>query len=290
MSTIEKAIEKAGKSDYVANKGSAKPVVDQQEQPSFITAEHEIPLEQGEKLDQQRIGIDFAAFAKLGMLVPGEENPLTEEYRMIKRPLLLNAFGVNEIKHSNLILVTSSMPGEGKTFTAINLALSIAMERDKTVLLVDADIAKSSIASVFNIESKHGLLDILEDDQLEFSDILVKTEIANLGIIPAGRRHKHSTEILASDAMIRFTDELSSRYPDRIVIFDSPPLLAATESAVLASHVGQIVFVIESENTPQYVVRQALSKIQSCEVIGCVLNKVKHGFSVGYYYGYKYDN
>jgi len=169
------------------------------------------------------------------------------------------------------------------------LALSIAMERDKTVLLIDADVAKPSIAELLGIPAKTGLIDLLQDKSIRFSDVLVKTDIPNLTLLPAGSLDSHSTELLASDAMKRLANELSARYPDRVVIFDSPPLLAASQGSVLATLVGQVVLVIESELTPQYIVKEAISKLESCEVIGCVLNKTKKGFGFRYYgYGYGY--
>lgn len=221
-----------------------------------------------------------------GMLLPeGGPKQIVEEYRQIKRPLLMNAFpdGENGIKRSNLILVTSTLPGEGKTFTAINLAISIASEREKTVLLVDADLAKPGIAKLLGIRAEKGLTDMLEDPSIRFSDVLIRTDIPKFTVLPAGRQHEHSTELLASDAMRRLTDEMSQRYSDRVVIFDSPPLMAATQGGVLADLVGQVVMVIESEVTPQYIVKEAIGKLRNCEVVGCILNKTKKGIGLNYY-------
>lgn len=236
--------------------------------------------------------IDWNAIKAKGMLgLDAAHGQLAEEYRLIKRPLLMNAFpeGDNGIERANLILVTSSVPGEGKTFTAVNLALSIAMERDRTVLLIDADVAKPSIAELLGIPAKKGLIDLLQDKSISFPDVLIKTDIPNLTLLPAGSLDRHSTELLASDAMKRLANELSARYTDRAVIFDSPPLLAASQGAVLATLVGQVVLVIESDVTPQYIVQESISKLESCEVVGCVLNKTKKGFGFRYYgYGYGY--
>ncbi|CAL1239518.1 XrtA-associated tyrosine autokinase [Candidatus Methylocalor cossyra] len=228
------------------------------------------------------------------MLVPEMANSqLAEEYRVIKRPLLMNAFPEedNGIDRANLILVTSSVPGEGKTFTAMNLALSIAMEREKTVLLIDADVAKPSIGGLLGLPAGLGFTDLLKDKNVHFSDVVFKTDIPNFSLMPAGKHDRHSTELLASDAMKRLANELSARYPDRIVIFDSPPLLVATQGAVLASLVGQVILVVEADTTPQYVVQEAVAKLESCEIVGCVLNKTKKGFGFNYYgylYGYGY--
>ena len=230
--------------------------------------------------------IDFRILEEKGMLIPdSDDHRIREEYRLIKRPLIINAFGEGgeSIDNSNLILVTSSLPGEGKTFTAVNLALSIATERDKTVLLVDADIDKSGISTLFNIQAKMGLTDLLLGKNIDFSDALLRTNIPNLSILPAGKRHKHSTELLASESMTWLASEMSKRYSDRIIIFDSPPLMVASQSSVLANHVGQVVVVIESGVTPQHLVNEAIQKLVSCDIVGCVLNKSRNGFGFNYY-------
>ncbi len=232
--------------------------------------------------------VNLAHLKDKGMLVPDfKQSQLAEEYRIIKRPILDNVEGQdsNGIERANLILITSSLPGEGKTFTAANLALSIATERDKTVMLIDGDVAKPSVSKLFGIESKKGLIDLVEGEA-SFQDVLLHTDIPNLAIMPAGKIHEQSTEILASSAMKQFMAEVSSRYKDRVIIIDSPPLLAATQGEVLASLVGQVIMVVESDKTPQHVVKEAVEKLSSCEVVGCVLNKSRKGFGMGYYYGY----
>lgn len=233
-----------------------------------------------------RISLDMDFLRSQGMLLPeGGPTQLAEEYRQIKRPLLMNAFpeGDNGIERSNLVLVTSSVPGEGKTFTAVNLAMSIATEREKTVLLVDADVAKPSVSRVLGIKAEKGLIDMLEDPSIQFSEVLIRTDVPKFSILPAGRLHRHSTELLASDRMRQLTKEMSERYSDRIIIFDSPPLMAATQGSVLADLVGQVVMVVESDSTPQYIVKEAIRKLSNCEVVGCVLNKTKKGLGLNYY-------
>ena len=220
--------------------------------------------------------IDLVRLAQTGMITPdGEKKQISEEFRVIKRPLLTNAFnrGAAAIRNGNLIMVTSSFPGEGKSFSAINLAMSIAMERDHTVLLVDADVANPSIPAFLGLKPSKGLMDLLLDEDLRFSDVLIKTNVEKLTILPAGRSDPHATELLASEGMNRLLDEMSQRYPDRIIIFDSPPLLVTTESRTLASKMGQIVMVVEAAKTPQEAVKEALSQIDKCEVVGLLLNK-----------------
>lgn len=241
-------------------------------------------------LKKQIADIDWVHLNELGFITPGATNTVAvEEYRNIKRPLVNNAFGKGSegITRSNLILITSSLPGEGKTFTAINLALSIANERDKQVLLIDGDVARPSVSKVLGIQTEPGLIDYLESDDVAFSDIQINTTMPGLRIIPAGKQHKYSTELLSSNKMAAFVDELSSRYPDRIVIFDSPPLLAATQGEILARLVGQVVLVVEAEKTMQSVVMESVDKLANCDVVLALFNKSKRNID-GDYYGYGY--
>ena len=242
------------------------------------------------------IEISFAALAERGMVTPDSpRSPIAEEYRSIKRPLLTNIEGQGAavIRHPNLIMVTSALQGEGKTFSAVNLAMSIAMEQDKTVLLVDADISKASAARLLGVpDSSPGLIDVLEDESLHIGDVILRTNIPNLRIVPAGRVHERSTELLASQSMYRVADELAERYSDRVVIFDSPPMLLTNEAQVVASLVGQVVFVIAAEKTSQRAVTEALSMLGDDAMVGMILNKTKHAFTskYGYGYGYGYGN
>ncbi len=242
---------------------------------------------------QQTVKIDWNKLKKEGYISNDEtKRALIEEFRVIKRPILSNAFGTASqgINRSNLVLVTSSIPNEGKTFSAINLALSIVNERDKKVLLIDADVAKPSIAKRLGMKDSLGLIDYLESDNLTFTDISLKTDLDGLQVIPAGRCHAFSTELLSSDKMARFVTELSERYPDRLVIFDSPPILAATQAEILATLVGQVILVIAAETTVQSTVQDALKKLESVDVLLALLNKAKHGLSMGYYNYGKYGH
>jgi len=225
------------------------------------------------------------------MLVPGSHlgERFLDEYRRIKRPLLANAFGktASLVDHGNLILVTSSLPGEGKTHTAANLALSIAQEKDHTVLLVDCDINRHGISRLFGLTDKRGLVDVLENDSLTVADVLLRTDIPELTIISAGKGNEYVTELLASQKMSDFITELASRYDDRVIILDGPPLLPTPQTQVLAGLVGQVVFVIEAGKTPQLLVNEALELIPREKATNLVMNK-SEGISNrgGYYYGY----
>lgn len=240
------------------------------------------------KSRSKQVTIDLDRLRASGMIAPdGDKTPLAEEFRVIKRPLLKNAFGDGAaIRNGNLVMITSAFPREGKSFTAINLAMSIAMERDRTVLLVDADVARPSIPQQFGIAPDVGLMDVLLDPNVKLSDAIVRTNVNKLTLLPAGRPHRHATELLASEAMAKLLAEVSERYSDRIVIFDSPPLLVTTEARTLAANMGQIVLVVESESTTHEAVREALATIESCEVVGMVLNKGRRtnpGDNYGYY-------
>ncbi len=240
--------------------------------------------------DKNRINI-LDRLVSANMLVPGSglSRDIQDDYRRIKRPLVSNACGSNKsmVDRGNIILVTSSVPGEGKTYTAVNLALSISQELDNTVLLVDCDVAKQGTSRVLGIEKVKGLVDVLEADELTIADVLLQTDIPNFRVMSAGKQNEYITELLASQCMSALVDELASRYSDRIIIFDAPPLLATPETQVLAGLVGQVVFVIEAGKTSQSLVEEALSLIPDEQATGLVMNK-NEGLSGRsyYYYGY----
>ncbi|SEI64472.1 XrtA-associated tyrosine autokinase [Nitrosomonas eutropha] len=238
----------------------------------------------------KKIEIDLESLHRKGIVtLDHSRSEIAEQFRLIKRPLIANAFNPDSgIKNGNLIMVTSSLSGEGKSFCSINLAMSIAMEMDHRVLLVDADVARPSIpASLGFSPEEPGLLDLLRDPQWKISDVMMKTNVKKLTLIPAGRRHTHATELLASQSMHSILAELAQRYHDRVVIFDSPPLLLTSEARVLAGQMGQIVLVVEAERTTQQTVKEALLQIEACDVINLIYNKAR-AHSGGGYYGYGY--
>ena len=240
----------------------------------------------------REITIDLERLAGMGMVTPDQpRSAIAEEYRVIKRPLLKNAAATSpsRVADGNLIMVTSALPGEGKSFTALNLAVSMGMELDHRVLLVDADVSKSSVLRTLGLPPERGLMDILMGAELTLPDVLLRTNIEKLTILPAGNANQRATELLASDGMNRLLEEMASRYPDRIIIFDSPPLLVTTEARALATHMGQIVVVVEAERTSHSAVKQALSMLESCPVKMMLLNKSTVAGAGGYYgYGYGY--
>ena len=236
--------------------------------------------------------IDFSRLEANGMVsLTNARTQINEEYREIKRKLLGNAFGplAKTLHNSNIIMVTSGRPSEGKTFTAVNLALSIAAEQDKTVLLVDADVLKPNVLNTFGLERRAGLMEYLTGDVDDISDVLYHTNVDKLKVIPAGRSHHLSTELLASQKMHDTIDEFANRYRDRVVIIDTPPLIGITESAVLANFAGQAVIVTEEGKSKLTDIRYSIQRLNPNMAIGFVVNKSVFTDTEGTgYYGYYY--
>lgn len=242
------------------------------------------------------VNVSLAELNLEGILSPkaGSRTRLEEEYRMIKRPLLVKAVsGKNSAGQPlNLIMVTSAVAGEGKTYTSLNLAISIAMELDRTIMMVDSDLAKPSLSRILGVNDQPGFTECLLDQSIDLGQYLLKTDIPKLSVLPAGNRNSRATELLASNNMKARLHELSSRYSDRIVLFDSPPLLATSEASVLASHMGQVAVVVEYGTTPRFMIKEALQLLKNKDSISLILNKTrddvlaKHVGGYGYGYGY----
>ena len=252
-----------------------------------------LPPNRLEQHSKRSISLEFERLQHSGMIVPdGTRSLIKEEYRRIKQPILLNASGKGAVRHesANVAMITSSVPGEGKTFSAINLALSIASERDRTVLLVDADVLRANLSSFFDLNKDIGLVDYLIDDDIALSDVIVRVEdIPSLNILPAGNTHHLSTEILSSTQMEVLAQSLSRSDPNRVIIFDSPPLLHTSEARVLAQLMGQIVIVVEAERTPKKQVQEAFDLLQDVSddtSISMILNKTRRSRIGSYYYYY----
>lgn len=237
--------------------------------------------------------VDRDLLRESAFIVPdGPVTSISEEFRIVKRRLLasvqaeINAgLGVA----AQRILICSANPGDGKTYSAINLALSIATEKDHDVLLVDADFAKPSILSSLGIAGQRGLMDALADPSVDVQDVIIPTDIPGLSVLPAGRQTNTDSEYLASARTQEVLASLTAGRPGRIVIFDSPPLLAASPAATLAQHVGHALMVVRADVTSERALRDALSLIAGCNQIQLLLNGVKFspsGRSFGSYYGY----
>ena len=242
------------------------------------------------KAGTRKVELDLAAMREAGLVTAASgRTSLLEDFRVIKRPLLKRAFGqASGGRPNNLIMITSSLPGEGKTYCAINLAMSIAMELDHTVLLVDADVARPSVLRTLGLPSQRGLMDILVDDKLDLSDVMLRTNVDTLSILPAGTSTPRATELLASSTMSNLVNEIAHRYPDRVIIFDSPPLLLTSESRVLASHMGQIVMVVEAQGTTQQAVKESLRQLEGCSNVNLIYNKARGIPGIEEKYDYNY--
>lgn len=250
------------------------------------------PTVRGSSPGSSRISIDLDALARAGFVIPGApRTPLADQYRVIKRPLIANAMasGPAAVDGANLIMVTSALAGEGKSFTALNLALSMAAELDNTVLLVDADVAKPSLPGMLGLQAERGLIDVL-DGRTDLGSVLLRTNVDKLSLLPSGGFHPRATELLASETMRRLLQDISQRYPERLVVFDSPPLLLTTEAAALARHMGQVVLVIHAETTLQVDVERALATIDSCPIRLAVLNQCRQAARDVYGYGQAYGS
>lgn len=249
--------------------------------------------QQSAAYDGPRVIVDRDKLREVGFVVPdGPVTAISEEFRIIKRHLLLAAKGWAKqpaLVHGERILVCSAHPNEGKTFCALNLALSIAAEKDNEVLLVDADFAKPSILSSLGLEGSKGLMDALADPELSVEDCIIHTDIPGLAILPAGEQTNADTEYLASSRTGEVLNRLTRNNPNRIVIFDSPPALSASPASVLATHAGQVLMVVKADETTETALRDALGLLAGCENIQLLLNGTKFsptGRNFGAYYGY----
>ena len=224
-----------------------------------------------------RIAIDRERLAEEGMLVPGAPvTALAEEFRLVKRQLLNTARAIHasEPDKSRMILVCSAKPNDGKTFCAINLALSLAAEKDVEILLVDADFAKPDVLARLGAPEGPGLLDVLAGEIDSAEDCIIDTDVPQLSVLPAGTRSNADTELLASARAHDILDGLAAANPNRLVILDSPPALAASSASVLAEHVGQVMLVVRADRTSESDLREAVALLDGCDQIQLVLNSV----------------
>lgn len=241
-----------------------------------------------------RVLVDIDSLRAAGAVAPiTEERQIANQYRAIKRPLIKRAFqapvsGAGERLLPRGILICSALPADGKTFTAINLALSIARERDCSVLLVDGDGAKRDLSRLFGLEGAPGLVDALVGPERSLESLISPTDVPGLAILPAGSRSETTTELYASDRMREILDSISALDSRCIIVLDSPPVLLTNEAQVLASLFGQVVMVVRAGATPQSAVLEALRLLGSGARVGLVLNHIETGGLGSYHYG-NYD-
>ncbi len=236
--------------------------------------------------------LDFPWLAENGFLVPGHQNPQqAQEFRRIKRPLLLNQqpkLAADLALPPNLIFITSALPGEGKTFVSLNLALSLAAELDKRVLLLDGDAAKGDLSRWMGIYEERGLVDLLKAKEAYGESAIINTNVDRLSVMPCGQSVDNLDELYASSLMGTFLNGLATFDENRVIVVDGPHLIATTEAAVLAARMGQVVMVVEANKTPQSAVEQAAAQLEDCQLVSMLLNKASASSAAGYGYGYGY--
>jgi protein-tyrosine kinase len=289
MSVVEKAIRKfreqlsAGEAQAPAQSHLPQPPLPSEPAAPHVTADeaHRLPP----------IVMDRGALRAAGLMAPDEETDLlTRQYRKIKQPLVAKAMGrgVPREPKGYLIMIASAMAGEGKSFTALNLALSLSLEKEVHVLLVDADVAKPQLSYVLGAANEPGLIDVLRDPQRDLESLIRATNVPALSFLPAGAAAADATELLSSARMERTAALLGQHDSRRIVVFDSPPLLQTTESPALARVAGQIVVVVRAQSTPQPVLLDALGTLQGHPSVSLVLNQSTQSSTAPYYYyGYR---
>jgi protein-tyrosine kinase len=280
LNSIEKALQKQQQDEEAQSKTKASQ--QQTNQAELVKSQSVV--------SNAKIIIDLEMLARKGFVsTDSKRQVINEEYRVIKRKLLDTAFGPlsKSLKNSNIIMVTSARQGEGKTFTAINLALSIALEQDKTVLLVDADVLRPNVMQTLELKNEQGLMEFLLGEKEDLAEVMCRTNLSKLRIITAGKSHHLSTELLASERMFAAVEEFANRYTDRIVIVDTPPLLGINETAILANLAGQALVVTEEFKTKLVDVDNAVRHLKQEMAIGFIVNKTERGNQEGGY-GYYY--
>ncbi len=280
MNSIEKVVELLKKNAQEPDSGN--------EVEDSANRNHEKNLN-SKIINKEVLKVDLEHLQNEGYITPDTlDSVKAEEFRIIKRPILQNAFGKGAVpvENGNIIMVTSSLPNEGKTYVSLSLAMSIALEMDKTVLLVDCDVINPSLSRLLDVNENVGLTNYLNDTNVMLGDIILNTSISRLRLLPSGSQYARSNELLTSSRMIDLVNELSERYTDRVVLFDSPPLLLANQAVVISQLVGQIIVVVEAEKTPQNVVVEAVGTLSEEKVIGIVLNKARKPSGHNYYGAY----
>lgn len=299
MGLLDRAMERLRQQEPGASGTSPEEAAPASEPPPRVPP-RPVRSGRGYELVAPTFDLDAAGLAERGFLVPGQpmDPPLLEEYRRLKRALLFRVSApvqgedVDPVvaERRNMLLVTSAKDGEGKTFVSSNLAFSIAMEVDRSALLVDGDIIRRGATRLLGLEDRPGLMDVLAGTVEDLAEVIVRPEgIPNLSVLPAGRPHEKINELMASQRTDELMAEIATRYADRVIVVDSPPMLLASETAVLARLVGQVVLVVQADRTPQHLVEQALGHVEAERFSGVVLNRASRKIGSGGGYGEYYS-
>jgi len=271
MSVVERAIDKLRRNEPEKNKTGSQPAVPRRDVVGALVGSEPVSS------SGARIAVNRQSLREAGYMPEEQEDRrFAEEYRQIKRPLLASAFATAAPApqpNPRLIMMASALPGDGKTFTSINLALSMAREKDSSVVLVDADVAKPHISRIFGVDAERGLLDALADPALDVNTLILQTDVKGLSILPAGAVRDGATELLSSARTSQVANQLLARHPRCVALFDSPPLMVSSESRALAVAVGQIVIVVRAGHTPRNAVLETLDALGPDRSISLVLNQ-----------------
>ncbi len=289
MSKVQKAILKARAARQ--GKGAIPAGVDGEPSQAAIGGRVVKVFDGADEEPKRSVVVDSDVLREQGLLAPeGQARHVSDQYRIIKRPILKLAMGESADAHAsaNLVMIASPLSGDGKTFNAINIALSIANENEVSVVLVDADVAKPHITRLFGLADEPGFIDLLRDGETNLELAKVGTSVPGLSIIPAGQVFEYATELLASNRMAEAVRRLSSGVQNRVVVFDSPPLLQATESSVLASRMDQIVLVVCADRTPRPAVFAAIDLLDPDKPLNLIFNRAGYMFGGSSYGGYSY--
>ncbi len=293
MSIVERALQQAKETQSLA----ADPAAASEAEPTAVDSSHDDEVAHSLSLTSRDlkaiVQIDFDQLRAAGRIpTPAMSDQTEEEIRRIKWPLLRAIEGSEGVvpARSNVVLVTSALPGEGKTFTSLNLALSIVRDREMRVVLVDGDVARPGLTPSLGLTGRPGLNDALEDETCDISSITYQTDVEGLFFVPAGKWNSHAPEYFAGSRMPQLMAALSRRVGRGVVIFDSPPLLATNEAQVATRFAGQVLIVVRSEETEQQAVLDAIALVDKDAPISAVLNNCKPSllsrYYGQYYYGY----
>jgi protein-tyrosine kinase len=236
--------------------------------------------------------LDMAALEKAGLVVGHKvRTRISEEFRITVGHLLRSM----QANYSpgrgapNVIMLTSARPGEGKSFSSLNLAGSIAQHTQREVLLMDVDAKQRSISSQLGLTDRPGLLDLSNNTSLRIEDVIIKTSIPHLSLMPVGSGQSGGLDITQTRPVTALVERIARRFPNSVVLLDAPPCLSTSDPSTLAPFVGQIVLVVEAERTQRNEVIAALDLIKACPSVTLMLNKIRlttsYTFGAYHYFG-----
>jgi exopolysaccharide/PEP-CTERM locus tyrosine autokinase len=261
-----------------------KKVIPEKKEPEVVASEH-LPVD-----NQKKPGLNAGAWDERLSLATAVSGQVAEKFRVLRTRILHPDNG----KQIKSILVTSATPGEGKSFVCANLGIALAQGMDNYSLIVDCDLRKPALHKFFGLPLERGLVNYLRDGE-ELTSMIIPSGVETLTLLPAGPPPVNPAELLGSDSMIRLVDELESRYDDRILILDSPPMEAASETAILAQHVDAVILVVRWGGSRREYVQKLVERIGKDRIVGVVFNAYKENVldakvfgSYGYEYGYSH--